>query len=93
MTLSFQLSVVAYDTTYPKNKAVKYVTITVNRNANAPRFERDNYEKTLTANYPLMTEVIKTNATDEDGVGGTEYAASHHENISHNYLLELYETV
>jgi len=72
MTLSFQLSVVAYDTTYPKNKAVKYVTITVNRNANAPRFEKDTYEKTLTANYPLMTEVIKTHATDQDGVGGRE---------------------
>ena len=70
MTSSFQLLISAHDTTYPKNKAIKYVTIAVNRNANAPTFERDTYEKTVTATYPLVTEVLKTKANDQDGVRG-----------------------
>ena len=58
----------AYDTAYPKNIATNYITITVNRNANAPHFERTIYEKTVSANYPLVTEVIRVVAADPDGV-------------------------
>ena len=68
--MSFQLIISAHDTTYPNNKAIKYVKIAVNRNANAPTFEKGSYEKTVTATYPLVTEVMQTKATDQDGVRG-----------------------
>ena len=58
----------AYDTAYPKHTGTNYITITVNRNANPPRFVQNAYEKTISANYPLVTEVIKVEAVDPDGV-------------------------
>ena len=58
----------AYDTAYPNNVATNYITITVNRNANPPHFEQNTYEKTVSANYPLVTEVLKVVAVDPDGV-------------------------
>ena len=64
----FQLEVEAYDTAYPKNRATNFITITVNRNANNPRFLQNSYDKTLSANYPLVTEVVKVEASDPDGV-------------------------
>ncbi len=57
-----------YDTAYKMNVAKNYIRITVNRNANVPRFLQNSYDKTVSANFPLVTEAIKVEATDPDGV-------------------------
>ena len=58
----------AYDSAYRQNRAVKYIGIKVNRNANTPRFPKTIYEKTVSDDFPLVTEVIQFNAIDDDGV-------------------------
>ena len=63
-----QLQIEVYDTAYPKQKVTEYVTITVNRNANVPRFEQTGYQKTVSEDFPLVSEVITVLATDPDGV-------------------------
>ena len=62
-----QLQIEAYDTSFPKSRSIGLVTINVNRNSNAPRFSQGLFEKTLSDDYPLVTEVLTVNATDPDG--------------------------
>ncbi len=62
------MKILAYDTAYPTNKVMEFVTVTVNRNAFSPIFGDSAYTKIVADNYPLVTEVIKVAATDGDGV-------------------------
>ena len=63
-----QIQIEAYDSAYPLNKATEYIQITVNRNANPPAFTQNDYEKTISENYPLVSEVVQVAAADPDGV-------------------------
>ena len=42
------------------------VTVTVNRNLNAPRFEPQVYEKEILDNEPLSSSFLTVSATDAD---------------------------
>ena len=70
---AFQLRLEVFDTVYPDNRAVEYVTIEVNRNQNAPEFEDDSeLREEIDANFPLITEMFRVPATDDDNVSNTE---------------------
>jgi protocadherin Fat 4 len=63
----YTLEIKGYDSAYPDNKITEYVTVTVNRNAYAPVFGSSTYAKTVSDNYPLVTNVITVSASDRDG--------------------------
>ena len=67
-TIHSQLKVEVYDSMYPTKRQVDYISITVNRNANAPVFSPNSYTKSVSDSYPLVTEVIGVSANDPDGV-------------------------
>ena len=58
-----------YDTTYPDNVGSGTVTITVQRNPNAPQFQGDNYQRTIDEKIGLGASVLQLAARDQDGVG------------------------
>ena len=64
----FQLTVVAYDSTYPENEATATVSILVERNPHAPEFDDNNYQKTVDEKFALGSVVMEIRATDEDEV-------------------------
>ena len=59
----------AIDDAEPGRVATVDVTILVIRNANAPRFLENHYQKTVSQETPLGEAIIVVNATDDDGVG------------------------
>ncbi len=63
-----QLRVTAVDDAEPGRMATADVTILVQRNANAPRFERENYRVTVSDRATLGEPIANITATDEDGV-------------------------
>ena len=64
-----QLQVVAYDTTYPENRATAEASITVIRNPNAPTFRGEGFSHTIDEKFPLGGSVMQLSAQDEDKVG------------------------
>ena len=64
---NFQIQLEAFDDTYPQNKEIEYITITVNRNAHSPAFSATAYTKTVSDSFPLVTELLQLSARDEDG--------------------------
>ena len=65
---SLQLTLEAYDSIYPDNRAVAPVTITVLRNPNEPKFRDGSYSVTIDEKIGLGAEVIQLQATDRDEV-------------------------
>ena len=59
----------AVDDAEPGRVATVDVTIVVIRNANAPKFVENQYQKTVSQETPLGEAIIVVNATDKDGVG------------------------
>ena len=59
----------AADDAEPGRVATVDVTIVVIRNANAPKFLENQYQKTMSQDTPLGEAIIGVNATDGDGVG------------------------
>lgn len=59
---------VAHDTCDPVQRAVTKVLVTVDRNANAPVFERDNYHITIDEAQSLGETIVSVTATDIDTV-------------------------
>ena len=57
-----------YDSAYPNNRLVEYMSFTVNRNPTSPTFEPSQYSQTVSDNFPLATEVLIVSARDPDGV-------------------------
>ena len=64
----FQLRVVAFDSTSPKQQATAVVTIRVTRNENGPIFTRNTYSTMASETMALGAFVAQVNATDRDGV-------------------------
>ena len=58
----------AYDSAYPLNRARADLTIQVGRNQFGPVFSPTRYERTISENYPLGSDVVQLTATDSDGV-------------------------
>ena len=58
----------AYDSAYPLNKATRITKITVNRNEYEPEFSESKYDINIADDYPLITEIQRIVATDQDGV-------------------------
>lgn len=56
-----------YDSAYPNHKVQDYVQVQVNRNAYAPIFSPLSYDKKMSDDYPLVTQVLRVAATDRDG--------------------------
>uniref|UniRef100_K1QE50 Protocadherin Fat 1 n=1 Tax=Magallana gigas TaxID=29159 RepID=K1QE50_MAGGI len=54
---SYTLGLAAYDNDYPNDKAYANVTITVNRNPNAPDFTNPSYSITINESYLLALQV------------------------------------
>lgn len=67
-TVLFQLRLLAYDTAYPSQIAYTNITINVNRNPNAPRFNPQSYERTITEDFTLGRSLVQIEASDPDGV-------------------------
>ena len=65
-----QLRVTAVDDQDPGRVTTADVSILVQRNANSPKFGRDQYRVTVTEKHTLGEPVIQVNATDKDGVSG-----------------------
>ncbi|XP_061182373.1 cadherin EGF LAG seven-pass G-type receptor 2-like [Saccostrea echinata] len=63
---SYTLGLSAYDSDYPNDKAYANVTITVNRNPNAPSFTSPSYSKTINESYPLAVSLVQINGWDAD---------------------------
>ena len=63
-----QLRVAAYDTAYPSHTTTSDIVIKVIRNANAPRFLKENYIETITEKFPIGDNILQVAAKDEDGV-------------------------
>ena len=66
--LLLQLRVTAVDDAEPGRMATADVTILVQRNANAPKFGRENYRATVSDTATLGEPIINITATDDDGV-------------------------
>lgn len=66
--ITFQLQVICYDSSYTSDIATRNVTISVNRNPNAPSFSSPSYSVTISDAFALMAEVVRVSATDPDGV-------------------------
>ena len=56
------------DTCDPVQKSVAFVRISVQRNANQPRFSRDEYFVSIEENQPLGVVFENVSATDRDEV-------------------------
>ncbi len=66
-----QLRVSVHDTGNPDKTAVTTVRIPVIKNVNAPRFNNQNYEKTINENAEVGTSIVGTTASDQDKVGSS----------------------
>ncbi|XP_052689553.1 protocadherin Fat 4-like [Crassostrea angulata] len=64
--LSYTLGLAAYDSDYPNDKAYANVTLTVNRNPNAPDFTNPSYSITVTESYPLAVSLLQVSGQDAD---------------------------
>ena len=62
-----QLLVQVYDSSNPSQRAATTVTITVQRNVNAPQFSRSEYTARIVESYPIGSSVLGVRATDRDG--------------------------
>ena len=58
----------AYDTAYPSRASTQDIQVEVVRNANSPRFVKENYIKTITEKFPIGDNILQVSATDVDGV-------------------------
>lgn len=58
----------AYDTAFPQEIAYTNITIGVNRNPNAPVFDQQLYERTITEDYILGYSLVQIDTSDADGV-------------------------
>lgn len=65
---SFQLELLAYDTQYPSEIAYTNITIVVNRNPNAPVFNQQIYERTVTEDFTIGFSLVQLDVSDADGV-------------------------
>uniref|UniRef100_A0A8W8I309 Cadherin domain-containing protein n=1 Tax=Magallana gigas TaxID=29159 RepID=A0A8W8I309_MAGGI len=63
---SYTLGLTAYDSDYPNDKAYANVTITVNRNPNAPDFTNPSYSITVNESYPLAVSLLQVSGQDAD---------------------------
>ncbi len=63
----------AQDKGYPPLIDRATVRITVQRNLNAPKFEKSVYNITITENKPVNSEVLTVKATDADNVSYYDY--------------------
>lgn len=61
-----QMTVEAYDTAFPTQRAREDVYIDVIRNPNAPLFRESFYSRTVAENAALGTFILCVNATDQD---------------------------
>ena len=68
MNVFLQIRLKAYDSQYPSDVAYANITITVNRNPNAPHFTKLIYEKTINESCPLGFSVDQIQANDADNV-------------------------
>ena len=68
-TASYTLTMQAYDTAYPNNKAQANLIVQVRRNVNGPVFSPQpaRYERTISENYPIGDVIVDLTATDADG--------------------------
>ena len=57
-----------YDSANPTQRATTEIAITVQRNVNAPRFERRSYQANVVENYPIGRLVTTVSASDDDNV-------------------------
>ena len=57
-----------HDTGNPDKTAVTTVRIPVIKNVNAPRFNNQNYEKTINENAEVGASIVGTTASDQDKV-------------------------
>ena len=56
-----------FDDANPENIATTNLTITVDRNKNAPRFDRGEYVANVLEIAPIGTQLVELEATDRDG--------------------------
>lgn len=63
-----QLRIVAYDSTYPENQATATVSLSVERNPNAPTFVDKSYVIDINEKFSLGTVVMTIRAEDDDAV-------------------------
>ncbi|KAH3873299.1 hypothetical protein DPMN_036531 [Dreissena polymorpha] len=64
----FQLGLLAYDTAYPTQIAYTNLTVIVNRNPNAPVFNPQTYQRTISEDYVLGLDLVQLTVSDADGV-------------------------
>lgn len=63
-----QVTMVAFDTVYPNNRATATATISVNRNPNGPTFNPQVYKRQIDEDTSLGALIVDVNATDLDNV-------------------------
>lgn len=64
----FQLGLVAFDDAYPLQTVTTNITISVNRNPNAPVFNPQVYTRVISEDYTLGRSLVQVNVSDADGV-------------------------
>ena len=65
----FQLGLIAFDDAYPLQTAITNITISVNRNPNAPVFNPQVYTRSISEDYTLGFSLVQVEVSDDDGVG------------------------
>ena len=73
MAYFLQLRVTAYDDADPNRVATADVTIVVQRNANAPKFEPSEYRKSVEESETLGEPIVTVTASDADKVVKSSY--------------------
>ncbi|WAQ95445.1 FAT4-like protein [Mya arenaria] len=66
-SLTYTLGLLAYDTAYPGQVAYTNITILVNRNPNAPVFNPQTYQRSITEDYTLGFSLVQIETSDADG--------------------------
>ena len=64
----YQILVEAFDDAYPENVVSEIVRVTVQRNANPPKFVQRSYTQGISETFPIGGSVLTVVANDEDGV-------------------------
>ncbi|KAL5018742.1 hypothetical protein ScPMuIL_004464 [Solemya velum] len=65
--LQYTVGLFAYDSAWPNDRAHTNLTISINRNPNAPSFIEASYLRTVNESYPLGVSLVQIEATDLDG--------------------------
>ena len=71
--LTFQLGIQVQDGGNPPQRETGIVTVNMLRNLNAPKFDNENYERTILETLAVGGEVIEIIARDNDGKVGDDF--------------------